>query len=163
MSLRAVPPCWQALDRLVGLIRRGAVNHFYVNDQFKARGAMDELLALYCATGGKHRSVARAVEFPAICVSLRTQAQTCWAVINGSCMPVSTRSPILGLAVHPLPQSLARTSLPTFLLQGLRQDCTVQHLRNELAVAVYEAHARAELEYGDLAEFNQCVFMCVCV
>ena len=36
------------------------------------------------------------------------------------------------------------------------QDCTVQHLRNELAVAVYEAHARASLEYGDLAEFNQC-------
>ena len=31
-----------------------------------------------------------------------------------------------------------------------------QRLRNGLAVAVYEAHGRAALEYGDLAEFNQC-------
>jgi hypothetical protein len=31
-----------------------------------------------------------------------------------------------------------------------------QHLRNSLAVLVYEAHGRAALEYGDLAEFNQC-------
>ena len=32
----------------------------------------------------------------------------------------------------------------------------LQRLRNPLAVAVYEAHGRAALEYGDLAEFNQC-------
>ncbi|PNG99650.1 Leukocyte receptor cluster member 8, partial [Tetrabaena socialis] len=40
--------------------------------------------------------------------------------------------------------------------KGMRQDCTVQHLRNGLAVRVYEAHARSSLEYGDTAEFNQC-------
>ena len=40
--------------------------------------------------------------------------------------------------------------------QGLRQDCTVQHLRSELTVQIYEAHARAALQYGDHAEYNQC-------
>lgn len=32
----------------------------------------------------------------------------------------------------------------------------MQHVRNELAARVYEAHARAALEYGDVAEYNQC-------
>ncbi len=41
-------------------------------------------------------------------------------------------------------------------LQGMRQDCTVQHIRNGLAARVYEAHARAALDYGDVAEYNQC-------
>ena len=41
-------------------------------------------------------------------------------------------------------------------MQGLRQDCTVQHLRNELTVQIYEAAARAALQYGDHAEYNQC-------
>ncbi len=31
-----------------------------------------------------------------------------------------------------------------------------QRIRNALACEVYEAHGRAALEYGDLAEFNQC-------
>ena len=40
--------------------------------------------------------------------------------------------------------------------KGLRQDCVVQALQGPLALAVYEAHARAALEYGDVAEYNQC-------
>lgn len=32
----------------------------------------------------------------------------------------------------------------------------VQALHGPLALAVYEAHARAALEYGDVAEYNQC-------
>jgi SAC3 family protein LENG8/THP3 len=39
--------------------------------------------------------------------------------------------------------------------KGMRQDCTVQHLRSELTGRIYEAHARAALEYGDFAGYNQ--------
>lgn len=40
--------------------------------------------------------------------------------------------------------------------KGMRQDCTVQHLQNEVSASIYEAHARCALEHGDMAEFNQC-------
>lgn len=40
--------------------------------------------------------------------------------------------------------------------KGMRQDCTVQHLRNELSASIYEAHARSALQHGDFAEYNQC-------
>jgi len=68
--------------------------------------------------------------------------------------------PVLRKALARLNGLIASGQVNYFYAQdqfkGMRQDCVVQALRGELATDIYEAHARAALEYGDMAEYNQC-------
>lgn len=75
--------------------------------------------------------------------------------------PATVRpEPVLRKALARLVQRIAAKEVTYFYAQdqfkGLRQDCVIQAIRKPLTTAVYEAHARAALEYGDLAEYNQC-------
>ncbi|ODV88209.1 hypothetical protein CANARDRAFT_181499, partial [[Candida] arabinofermentans NRRL YB-2248] len=40
--------------------------------------------------------------------------------------------------------------------KSMRQDLTVQHIKNEFTVSVYQYHCKLAIQFEDLGEFNQC-------
>ncbi|KAG0596800.1 hypothetical protein M758_UG285400 [Ceratodon purpureus] len=91
--------------------------------------------------------------------------------IRGTCQEVEKR--YLRLTSAPDPQTvrpevvlkraleMVKSSIKSYLfkceqLKSIRQDLTVQRIRDEFTVEVYEIHARMALEAGDLPEYNQC-------
>lgn len=92
----------------------------------------------------------------------------------GTCM--SLEKPYLRLTTHPRPEAVRPLHVlkksfehikthyvetedfdwSNEQLKSLRQDLSVQGIRNNFALAVYETHARLVLEHGDMNEFNQC-------
>jgi len=41
--------------------------------------------------------------------------------------------------------------------KSIRQDLTVQHIKNDFTISVYEKNAQLSLKHNDLGEFNQCL------
>ena len=68
--------------------------------------------------------------------------------------------PVLRKALDRLNRLILSREVNYFYAQdqykGMRQDCVIQAIKGGLAAEIYESHARAALEYGDVAEYNQC-------
>ncbi|XP_012073414.1 SAC3 family protein A isoform X2 [Jatropha curcas] len=63
---------------------------------------------------------------------------------------------VLERALHMVQNSQKNYLYKCDQLKSIRQDLTVQRIRNQLTVKVYETHARLAVEVGDLPEYNQC-------
>jgi hypothetical protein len=106
-------------------------------------------------------------------VSVSTNDETDSYCIEGTSSQLEKRYLRLTAAPHPStvrPEPILRQSLTYVLdksnskeynyiceqMKSIRQDLTIQGIRNDFTVEVYETHARIALKNGDWSEFNQC-------
>jgi len=69
--------------------------------------------------------------------------------------------PVLQRTLDELKKRWKQKPAPTYnwmcsQFKSLRQDLTVQRIKNQFTVTVYEIHARIALETSDMVEYNQC-------
>jgi len=69
--------------------------------------------------------------------------------------------PVLQRTLDELKRRWKQKPAPTYnwmcsQFKSLRQDLTVQRIKNQFTVTVYEIHARIALETSDMVEYNQC-------
>lgn len=128
--------------------------------------------------GGSREKKLRSLRFQSDSVPIKTSGDESLRMTRliGQCTDLEKR--YLRLTSEPVPErvrplEVLEKSLPFVLnkyktkselkysyvcdqMKSIRQDLTIQLIRNDFTVKVYETHARIAIENGDLGEYNQC-------
>ena len=147
-TVRPEPVLRRAYERLVHLLRQGAQNYFYALDQFK--GMRQDCTVQHLRNDLTVRSCIVAASGVAV-VQDFLAAMACHAML---CSFLTVLLPNWGA----VPARVCMCGWGRQELSARSLWASFRHCDGSVAmqVNIYEAHARAALEYGDNAEYNQC-------